>query len=496
MNRISFRNLRILAILVLAVSMTGVGVWEFSHATPSPSIGGGNEPGAVGPCTWFISLDGTTPVARAMIGGLSVNPGFNVVGTSGQDVAVFLNNNILSNTNPATECFSAQTFTVSSSINIYNSNTRFVGSGNAGILGLSTAAKGTVFSLANGVNNDVIKVGNTNGPLNPNSLAVENVWIDDIAIDGNKAGNSAGDCIHGFSWAGGGITHTTLHNCAGNGIELSQASAGGSGSGCCLDISANTIEFNSRSCILLAGTVYDFVHDNHMEQCNQYGVFVNTSKERVSNNNILQAGYNGNGAVAYAGIYVAGSLARITGNYLEGNWFDGIYTIASSTVITNNEIERSGVQNPGTFYDGIKLQSSNNTIMGNTISDGVIPHATHVAIEENGLNAFNNTIIGNWSGKLQAGPYITTATSTSTWFSNFPYAAKSSLTIGASVYTLTNSNPYEEIVMLTSAGGISAMTYLGIAASTSLGIPYLLKTGQSMTFTWTTTAPVVELFPR
>jgi len=84
------RTLRVLFLLVLAVTATGLSVWHFTNASPSPSVNRVVTPGAIGPCTWFISLDGTTPVAEAMVGGLSVSPGDNVVGSVGQDAFAFM----------------------------------------------------------------------------------------------------------------------------------------------------------------------------------------------------------------------------------------------------------------------------------------------------------------------------------------------------------------------------------------------------------------------
>src|SRR5260370_35912470 len=83
-----FEIIRQFLILLVAISVV------FSYlpvmATPSPTVGRNLTGGATGPCTWFVTLDGTTPVAEAMLGGLSVAPGDNVVGTAGQDPPAFL----------------------------------------------------------------------------------------------------------------------------------------------------------------------------------------------------------------------------------------------------------------------------------------------------------------------------------------------------------------------------------------------------------------------
>src|SRR2546427_2674418 len=125
MISISKPKLLTVACLILAFTAT----WEgYVLATPSPTISRVVTPGNIGPCTWFISLDGTTPLAEAMTGGLSVSPGDNVVGTTGQDMTTFVNG--LSSL-AGELCLSPQTFTFNSqwpSSNIF-STTLLVGSG-------------------------------------------------------------------------------------------------------------------------------------------------------------------------------------------------------------------------------------------------------------------------------------------------------------------------------------------------------------------------------
>src|SRR2546427_5119297 len=90
-----FNKIMVLAILFLSATIG----WEgYVLATPSPTIGVVITPGEVGPCDYYIYMDGTTPVAHfeSSLGG---TPGDNKVGTAGQDVAVFLNSITTINTN-------------------------------------------------------------------------------------------------------------------------------------------------------------------------------------------------------------------------------------------------------------------------------------------------------------------------------------------------------------------------------------------------------------
>ena len=96
-----------MAVLLVVLAATTGWFGYVAMATPSPTISRIITPGNIGPCTWFVSLDGTTPVARAMVSGLSVGVGDNVVGTVGQDTGTFLTSIVGAN---QVYCFSAQTF--------------------------------------------------------------------------------------------------------------------------------------------------------------------------------------------------------------------------------------------------------------------------------------------------------------------------------------------------------------------------------------------------
>lgn len=123
----------------IVISLAATSAWlGYVVATPSPTIGRVVTPGAIGPCTWFISLDGTTPVGEAMVGGLSVSPGDNVVGTAGQDMTAFMGQLSTS----GILCFSPQTFTFNSQwpSSSLTSTTLVVGSGPSTLINPGGAA--------------------------------------------------------------------------------------------------------------------------------------------------------------------------------------------------------------------------------------------------------------------------------------------------------------------------------------------------------------------
>src|SRR5881296_2331964 len=88
-------------------------------ASPAPSIGHVVTPGEVGPCDYYIYMDGTTPVANfeSSLGG---TPGDNKVGTPGQDVGAFLNGITAAYVN---YCFAPENFTLTSQWTLLSGDT-------------------------------------------------------------------------------------------------------------------------------------------------------------------------------------------------------------------------------------------------------------------------------------------------------------------------------------------------------------------------------------
>lgn len=164
-------KVRVLLMLILVITSSSLIVWHFTSATPSPAINRVVTPGAIGPCSWFISLDGTTPVAEAMIGGLSVAPGDNIVGTAGQDMTTFLNTLLSAG---GTFCFSGQIFTFLSGLTIYT-NDVLIGSGRS-----NTIFQGSFASTQGLIQN------NNHGSATPLTVFDSNIYIGHLTIDCNS----------------------------------------------------------------------------------------------------------------------------------------------------------------------------------------------------------------------------------------------------------------------------------------------------------------------
>src|SRR5438309_2313701 len=232
-----FVNKHLLALFLVCLSIFSLGMLNIYQALAIPASTRNSicEPGncTTIPCSFDVYADGSSALVK------SCSTGQGVATCTTITIEVCLNYSLLSTnlgTNGGTVVIEDGDYTASDTIQVFTSDTLLTGLGNAGRLGLSSVGvQGVSIKLANNVNKDLIQVGNPNGVLNANLLVIENVWISNIALDGNKANQNAGDCIHGSSWAGGGISQTTIHNCFANGIKFLKALTGGAGTGCCKD---------------------------------------------------------------------------------------------------------------------------------------------------------------------------------------------------------------------------------------------------------------------
>lgn len=154
------------ASLVFLLAVTA----SYVLAAPSPSINRVVTPGSIGPCTWFISLDGTTPIAFAMVGGLSVSPGDNIVGTAGQDVAAFLSPLVAAGTR---FCLSGQTFTFNTALTV-------------------TVSSVSITGLGKGLTTITVGVTNTDGIVFQATLgsSITNEYIGDMTITEHDTGGT------------------------------------------------------------------------------------------------------------------------------------------------------------------------------------------------------------------------------------------------------------------------------------------------------------------
>jgi len=200
-----------LVLLVLAGS-TMIDV----EARHYPNTGWTTGTGIVVPCTWFVSLSGTTPFARAQVPtSLVSNPGGTLVGVSGEEITTFLSAVVSDN---ESICFGAATFSVGNrTISLANN------------LVFSGASGATIFQLASGTARHMV-----------NWVAVSNLTVQGITFDGN-APNEADAANRNI---GELLDLTSPHN---NHVVLDNLVCQNARNGACLDMGGNNITVrNSR----------------------------------------------------------------------------------------------------------------------------------------------------------------------------------------------------------------------------------------------------------
>jgi hypothetical protein len=199
---------------------------------PSPSISRIGTAGNIGPCTWFYSLDGTTPVAEAMIqitvGSTTYSPGDNLVGTAGQDQGNFINSNLMAVNNE--DCFGPGTYSLSTTIKPKNGMT---------IRGLSRDAVTftmpawntltMMFELTSligvqlrdfsmdGVQGTDLTVGE-----GQQAIQIDGGGTRDIMVDNIKFSRQSGELVRVFCQNTSGCTRIVVSNC----VDYGSVSAG------------------------------------------------------------------------------------------------------------------------------------------------------------------------------------------------------------------------------------------------------------------------------
>jgi hypothetical protein len=229
------------------------------------------------------------------------------------------------------------------------------------------------------------------------------------------------------------------------------------------------------------------------------------------------------------GIKEKAGLLMISQSYIFGNSLAGIATSSSGGFVGSELNFRNNVQqglilgplggpgiitnsyfanNGGSAYPDITLNPSTgvtaNTISGNSILESRtgasranfainIPSAatTSAMITANGI-----------SGTYQMGVIGITGTpatpATLLIGSNVGYnpVASSAVTAGASVWTYINTDGYDEQMILTTVGGITAETCNGIVGfPVALDSSCILPPGNSLVVTWAASAPVYTKVP-
>lgn len=201
------------------------------------------------------------------------------------------------------------------------------------------------------------------------------------------------------------------------------------------------------------------------------------------------------------GIGCSGAMALCT---INGNYVYSSNAGASTGSAFDDGVGSNGCTWNGNIADGvaghgfsrgfnISTTSSNHSVLGNILTSGVF----------NGINnpagSAGCIFIGNHLNVANS-PVLATGGSTNYFLANTPSTGATfnsrSVVAGASPFTYANADGFAETIMLTAVGGLSALSYKGTpGAAITAGIPFVLRPGDQMVFTWVTTAPVFQVLP-
>lgn len=518
--------------------------------TASPSVGwtltGGNQQ----PCTWFVSMDGTTPYARAGVAVSGLNPGDGKTGSLGQDPAQFVMSLLGSSQRV---CFSNQKFIVNSPFNLTTANNddTFSGSGmfSTIIQQSTTYARCGCQQATGGVFENAAQ----------STTGVQNITIQNLAIDGNKGNRAFVVDDEGIRFDGATnalnvniyIDHVYMHDTTGGCIQsryinhfvvsnfllenCNTAGQGGiyhgiycircwnfiysdgiatgmaDGSGVKVGLQsydgtiANVISIkNAKDGFEMSGgTGTDLVHD-----------IVYTGD--VGDNNTLNGfdGNVGNGLVRLSialsefsfntinGIILNGvNDSSINGGVIfhNGSGWQGIRMVTGGAP-GDNRIAITGTRigdNLSGATQGTAIYMVSDTSI--TITGGIFTYGAGYGVEAqsvNGLRVSFNDLTHNAGSPA----YKDDGGNTNLWVQgNNGYNPQSpfAVTAGASVFT-TTAQPYPSEIDITATNGLTTWTCRGIAQSTNIAGTWspVLNPGDTCALTWTTTAPTYEVYPQ
>jgi Right handed beta helix region len=341
-----------------------------------------------------------------------------------------------------------------------------------------------------------IAIENLGGGSNTNGLVTQNTIISPAA---------SGITVYPKSGAVPSANNLTTSNNAilnagtGAGIQLN--------SGVDMNTYGNTITDSTGPAVFLGTTTSTQTNQNHIVDAS-IGIEVGggNSFTQIENNQI-------NRTTSY-GIRFDSSTAhfQVNGNWVRNPTTYGIYASGSSYSVNDNHVLSSvsganliGVYlnaNNGTVEDnvliakassgsGINLPSvSQNTVVGNFIQ------GWSIGISETGTSDYNTFSLNNVENQVTT-PIATVGThDIITLNIGFNPVATSTVTAGASIWTYVNTDGYDEVMILTTMGGITDETCNGIVGfSITVNSNCILPPGSTLVVTWAGAAPVYTKVP-
>lgn len=480
-------KLRVFLLLLLAVLSSGLTVWHFTVASPSPAQNLTCEPGGCnGPsasCTDNIWLDGTTPVDTRVRAS-------QIVGTVGQDLSAFLSSTV-GFASGQHACLSGQTgYTITTTFTV--PPTTMISGAGGGQLWNDAQPAETKITCSLTVNNQpCLKI--------TDATKAEGITLEDFKLF--YGGSATG--IDGIYFDG--VTSTsTRHDI----------------------ISRVNIQDFTGYCIHSVGTVFDIhYYSVGMMSCNLGGELVDPGASGVPTQHFFYAPtIIENVASKWAMNMTACSQCAIFGGTIANgvNGGNGLFVKGLNSFGVMN-VNFEGASNAfGTGLDyfsgtGLTIEGGGGIIQTWAIGLEIGPDPSGSASATlwyvNGNWASNTVDIKITAGGSRNGIIGPLGTSFSTLTNNratvdgvysdlleefmpnsASYPAPASITPGASPWSYTNQLFYNQIININIGvgGSISSVTVGGITICNNGPCSLMLPPGKIAITTWATTAPVVS----
>lgn len=369
-------NFRVFLLLLIVGISSGLVGWHFASGSASSAANNVVTPSwSQGACTWTISVNSNNqPEAHALIGGLSVSPGDNVIGTAGQDVMAFLSTNIIANNQKL--CFNGSTFSTSTGLTLKGfsnitldgiyGETKFVGAISAGT---------------------VLTIGDQNSV--DGNFHAWNITVTNIILDGGGLSNSA--CIDISDALNVWIRYDQFQNC------LEQATGCFRLTSWSVPQALNKNIFVDHNNLLACKITLTSTTNGWFSYNNMYGLRPGSSTRALIDFSIGDAGAHvqilSNYCLCYniaAGWWTSGS---------GGQFASGLENIKNVTV-TGNILANGGFNGFITSVDAASPLLTGLYIYGNTYADSTGPfinicYGTDIQVIDNFVSDDTSPLVGN-----------------------------------------------------------------------------------------------------
>lgn len=329
----------------------------------------------------------------------------------------------------------------------------------------------SVIKAANGLNADILATPS-------GALAVRNyIGIEHLAIDGNRANQSAGHAMHLYGLRYSYVDRVFVQNAYGQAFLLDSDPAAigyqNAITRCVVDTSGGCVYENGQEGNFFAYNIWKWTDSQQMMRCEKGA--------HVIHGNI----FGGGGTYTVPALHLRNNLpSKVTSNR-----FDKVRRVAIQLDAGNNIVENNELYNPGqsatNTYAGIAIGGgiTHSIIRGNVITPMGDPVTYSYAIQDQGDYSLieGNQLVAGGSGVIALfGPPVNSVVKNNLGFNPQGVAA---ITVGASPFTYTNQDSVSEAIYIV-AGTVSQVVKNGITIFVATGCTVWLEPNEAVTVTY------------